>query len=249
MNRVLLVFGTRPEIIKLAPVYHAMKRRAPWETLVCTTAQHRDMLDEMMTFFKVPGDYDLNVMTPGQDLFDVTTKVLLGMRGVLAAVKPDMLIVQGDTTTVMAASLAAFYLGIPTGHVEAGLRTGDMRNPFPEELNRYITDAVSALHFAPTETARDALIRSGIGPEGIHVTGNTIIDALLFTLRKVNDEPFAALDLSAIEKVALLTTHRRESFGEPLRNTLRAVRALAARYPQLHFVFSPPPQPNLTPAQ
>lgn len=245
MKNVMLAFGTRPETIKLAPVYHAMKRHPGLDVSVCLTGQHRDMLDQMTEFFEVPTDYDLNVMEPGQDLFDVTAKVLLGMRTVFAVARPDMVMVQGDTTTVMAVSMAAFYLRIPIAHVEAGLRTWDFDNPFPEEFNRWVADAASTLHFAPTEISRDALLGCGFSPETVHVTGNTVIDALFLTLDKLQGEPVRALDLDGFKKTVLLTTHRRESFGEPVRNTFKAVQALVKKYPALHFVFPAHPNPKV----
>ena len=175
----------------------------------------------MATFFGLPIDEDLAVMSPNQDLFDITTRVLTRMRDTLRRLQPDMILTQGDTTTVMAASLAAFYLDIPVGHVEAGLRTGNMRNPFPEELNRVVTDAVSSLHFAPTPQAREALLRSGIPEQSIHVTGNTVIDALFYTLDKLATATPATSSRTPTERVILLTTHRRESFGPPHSANLR----------------------------
>jgi len=247
VKRVLAVGGTRPEIIKLAPVVHAL-RAAGVETPFCATAQHRELADEMLRFFDIVPDHDLAVMTPGQDLFDVTTKVLLGMRGVLDDVRPDCVIVQGDTTTVMAAALAAFYREVPVAHVEAGLRTWNLRNPFPEELNRWIADAASTWHFAPTEGAREALLRCGIGESTIHVTGNTVIDALQWTLARLGDEPPAALTLPEGARVVLLTMHRRESFGAPMRAALGAVRALTERYEDVHAVFPAHPNPHVAEA-
>jgi len=244
MKRVLAVGGTRPEIIKLAPVVHAL-RAAGVETSFCATAQHRELADEMLRFFDITPSHDLAVMTPGQDLFDVTTKVLLGMRGVLDETQPDCVVVQGDTTTVMAAALAAFYREVPVAHVEAGLRTWNLRNPFPEELNRWIADAASTWHFAPTEGAREALLRCGVGEGSIHVTGNTVIDALQWTLERLGDEPPAAVSLPGGARMILLTMHRRESFGAPMRAALGAVRDLAGRYPDVHAVFPAHPNPHV----
>ena len=247
IKRVLVVGGTRPEIIKLAPVVHAL-RAAGLEAAVCTTAQHRELADEMLRFFELEADYDLNVMTPGQDLFDVTTKVMLGMRGVLDEARPDAVVVQGDTTTVMATALAAFYREIPVAHVEAGLRTWNMRNPFPEELNRWIADAASTWHFAPTDGAREALLQCGIGEATIHVTGNTVIDALQWTLARLGDEPPSAVTLPKGARMVLLTTHRRESFGAPMRAALGAIRELTERFGDVHAVFPAHPNPNVTAA-
>ncbi|MBI4558007.1 MAG: UDP-N-acetylglucosamine 2-epimerase (non-hydrolyzing) [Candidatus Hydrogenedentes bacterium] len=237
--------GTRPEIIKMAPVYHALRAHGAFRTEVCLTGQHRELADSMMSFFEVPADRNLDVMTRGQGLSELTSRVLLGMSDALRSSRPDLLLVQGDTTTVMASALAAFYLGIPVGHVEAGLRTWNLRNPFPEELNRWVADAVSTLHFAPTPAARDALVRNGITAESVTVTGNTVIDALFLTLRKLQGQPFKALNLAEMPRMLLLTTHRRESFGDPMRNTFRAISALIQKYPDLHVVFPVHPNPNV----
>ncbi len=245
MKRIMLVMGTRPETIKMAPVYHAFKRQGRCEIIVCSSGQHREILDQMMAFFELPVHEELNIMKPGQDLFDITSGVLLGMREVLTRLKPDMVLVQGDTTTVMATSLAAFYLNIPVGHVEAGLRTWNLRNPFPEEMNRWVADTVSTLHFAPTELSREAMLTCGIREDGIVVTGNTVIDALQYALRKLEARPFEALDLTAMPRKLLLTTHRRESFGEPIRNTFAAVRQLEAKYPDVHVIYPAHPNPNV----
>lgn len=245
MKNVLIIIGTRPETIKMAPVYHALNARADLNVQICSSGQHRQILDQMTDFFELPVHEELNVMQPGQDLFDVTSRVLLGMREVLQRTKPDVVLVQGDTTTVMAAALAAFYCDIPVGHVEAGLRTWNMRNPFPEEMNRVVTDALAALHFAPTQRAMDALLHCGCKPETLHLTGNTVIDALLYAVDKLGDAPASAIDRSAMERMILLTTHRRESFGAPIRNTFAAVRALIARYPDVHIVYPAHPNPNV----
>ena len=245
MKRVMLVMGTRPETIKMAPLYHAFKRKRKIETMVCSTGQHRHILDQMMAFFEIDIDEELNIMKPGQDLFDITSGVLLGMREVLTRTKPDMVLVQGDTTTVMATAMAAFYLDIPVGHVEAGLRTWNLRNPFPEEMNRWVADTISTLHFSPTELSREAMLKCGIRDEGIVVTGNTVIDALQYALRKLENRPFEALDLTAMPRKILLTTHRRESFGKPIRNTFAAVRRLIEMYPDLHVIYPAHPNPNV----
>jgi UDP-N-acetylglucosamine 2-epimerase (non-hydrolysing) len=245
MKNVLIIIGTRPETIKMAPVYHALAQREDLNVTICSSGQHRQILDQMTDFFELPIHEELNVMQPGQDLFDVTSRVLLGMRDVLQRDKPDVVLVQGDTTTVMAAALAAFYCDIPVGHVEAGLRTWNMRNPFPEEMNRVVTDSLTSLHFAPTENARDALLKCGCKDETIHLTGNTVIDALFYAVDKLGDVPASAIDRSAMDRMILLTTHRRESFGRPIRNTFAAVRTLVARYPDVHIVYPAHPNPNV----
>ena len=245
MKRILLIIGTRPETIKMAPVYHALRRCREFEIQVCSSGQHREMLDQMVRFFDLRIDEELNVMLPGQDLFDITANVLSGMREVLRRLQPDMVLVQGDTTTVMAASLAAFYLNIPVGHVEAGLRTGQIRDPFPEELNRIVTDSLSSLHFAPTENARQALVRGGAPESSVHVTGNTVVDALLWACDKLAGEPCAALDTGPMKRWILLTTHRRENFGKPIRAIFSAVKQLTAKYPDLHVVYPAHPNPNV----
>lgn len=246
MKRITLIIGTRPETIKMAPVYHALSKRANLELVVCATGQHREMMSSMASFFGMPIHEDLAVMRPNQDLFDITASVLTGMRDTLRRLQPDMILTQGDTTTVMAASLAAFYLDIPVGHVEAGLRTCDMRNPFPEELNRVVTDVVSSKHFAPTPGAREVLLRSGIAEQCIHVTGNTVIDALFYTLNKLDAAPAPSMSAQTpTDRVILLTTHRRESFGLPIRRTFAAVRRLVERYPDVHFVYPVHPNPNV----
>lgn len=247
MKRLLFVGGTRPEIIKLAPVVHATKA-VGLEALFCTTAQHRELADEMLRFFGIEPAFDLDVMTPGQDLFDVTAKVLLGMRGVMREAQPDCVVVQGDTTTVMATALAAFYLEVPVAHVEAGLRTWNLRNPFPEELNRWIADAAATWHFAPTEGAREALLRCGITACSIHVTGNTVIDALEWTRGRLGDAAPAAVTLPAESRMILLTTHRRESFGAPMRAALQAVRELTEQDERLWALFPAHPNPAVTDA-
>lgn len=245
MKCVLLVAGTRPEMIKLAPVYHALKNRTELNTRLCLTGQHREMSAPIMDFFGMKASFDLDVMSPEQNLSDVTSRVLTGMRDILRDSRPALLLVQGDTTSAMASALAAFYEGVPVGHVEAGLRTGNIRNPFPEELNRIVADSVSALHFAPTEAAREALLGAGLDPASIYMTGNTVIDALFFALEKIGDEPFQGLDLGSMGRVILLTAHRRESFGAPLRGILGAIRELTRKRRQVHVVFPAHPNPEV----
>jgi len=242
---VLVVFGTRPEAIKMAPVVQALKAEPTFNTQVCVTAQHRDMLDQVLALFNITPDYDLNLMKPGQDLFQITTAVLMGMKPVLEAAKPDIVLVHGDTTTTMAASLACFYLKIPVGHVEAGLRTFDMQYPFPEEMNRVVTDSVASLFFAPTTLSQNNLLKSGVNTERIVLTGNTVIDALFYTLE--NSQPSFDMQLKSDEKLMLVTTHRRENFGAPLVEICQGILTLCQRYPQLKVVLPVHPNPNVKP--
>jgi len=237
MIKILTVFGTRPEAIKLAPVIGEL-RKHPAEIVskICVTAQHRQMLDQVLRVFDLQPDYDLDIMTPGQTLAEVTCLVLRGLEEVLRATHPDLVLVQGDTSTVFATSLAAYYHHTPVGHVEAGLRTGDKRRPFPEEMNRRLTSALADLHFAPTEAARRNLLREGVRDGQIVVTGNTVIDALLDVVARpfqFTEPPLTSLD----GRVVLITAHRRESFGEPLRSICRAIARLAARFSEISFVY------------
>ncbi len=243
--KVLVIFGTRPECIKLAPVIKELQRQGvPYK--ICVTAQHREMLDPFLRFFSIRADYDLNIMKPNQDLYHITTEALLRLRDVLRAERPDAVIVQGDTTTTFAASLAAFYEQIPVAHVEAGLRTGQMYSPFPEELNRCLTDRLSTWCFAPTEHARRNLLREGIPEERIWVTGNTVVDALYMILR---DERFRELELSVVptdgHRLILVTAHRRESFGRGIENICRAIRQLVERYKNIEVVYPVHLNPNV----
>jgi UDP-N-acetylglucosamine 2-epimerase len=229
----MVVIGTRPEAIKLAPVVLELKkRRAHFETQICVTGQHREMLDQMLRVFDLRPDYDLGVMKARQGLAEVTAACLTGLDRVLRDERPGLVLVQGDTTTTLAASLAAYYYHIPVGHVEAGLRTGKKYDPFPEEVNRRVATHLSDFHFAPTEVARNNLLREGISPENISVTGNTVIDALLITQARLAEEPSLAVDcLGSTDglRIILVTAHRRESFGTPFRRICEAVRALAER--------------------
>jgi UDP-N-acetylglucosamine 2-epimerase (non-hydrolysing) len=235
--RVLSVFGTRPEAIKMAPVVAGLAHAEDFESGVCVTAQHRSMLDQVLTLFEIRPDYDLNVMTAGQTLGSVTTSVLNGLDAVLADFRPDRILVHGDTTTTMAASLAAFYRMVPVAHVEAGLRTWDRYAPWPEEMNRKITDAISDLYFAPTETSRRNLLNEGVAAEAIHVTGNTVIDALLQVVRQIESSPmlqegfarqFAYLS-SNRRRLILVTGHRRENFGDGFESICQALAELSRR--------------------
>ena len=236
MQKILIVFGTRPEAIKMAPVVKALQAADGIDARVCVTAQHRQMLDQVLALFDIAPEYDLNLMKPGQDLSDITSNVLLGLRGILAEWKPDRMLVHGDTTTTFAAALAAFYARIPVGHVEAGLRTGNPLSPWPEEMNRRLTGAITDLHFAPTDVARASLLREGVAAESIYVTGNTVIDALFdvsgrierdATLRAAFDTQFSFLNPE--KRLILVTGHRRESFGDGFERICRALAAIAER--------------------
>ena len=247
MIRVLSVFGTRPEAIKMAPVVRAL-RAAPgrFESLVCVTAQHRTMLDQVLEVFELTADVDLDLMVPGQSPAGIAAGILDRLPELLRRVRPDVVLVQGDTVTTFAAAFAAFLERVPTGHVEAGLRTGDRWQPFPEEMNRVLTTRIAALHFAPTPAARDALLAEGIASSDLYLTGNTVIDALLQTVRA--DYRFRTPALAALDparRVVLVTTHRRESFGAPLRSTCAALRELAGRFPELQFVLPVHPNPEV----
>jgi UDP-N-acetylglucosamine 2-epimerase (non-hydrolysing) len=245
---VLSIFGTRPEAIKMAPVVKGLAAKPDlFNARVCVTAQHRDMLDQVLRLFDIVPDHDLNVMTPGQSLFEITASVLLGLKPVLEAEKPDIVLVHGDTTTTMAASLAAFYCQIPVGHVEAGLRTFDKFYPFPEEINRVITDNLASLYFAPTEQSCANLRKAGAVEKGIVLTGNTVIDALHYTLAHTANHPQAALPfaLNAQERLILVTVHRRENFGEPLLNICRAIKTLVNQFKDVRVVIPVHPNPNV----
>lgn len=237
-KKVMLVFGTRPEAIKMAPLVRTLAADERFETVVCVTAQHREMLDMVLELFEIVPDYDLNIMKQGQTLYDITTEVLNGLRDVLQKDRPDVLLVHGDTTTTMAASLAGFYEGIPVGHVEAGLRTGNKLSPWPEEINRRITDVISDYYFAPTELNRENLLRENVPAEKIFITGNTVIDALHIAVKKEIDLDACGLgDIPEDKRIVLLTCHRRENWGEPMERIFDAVAELADRYPGIEVVF------------
>jgi UDP-N-acetylglucosamine 2-epimerase (non-hydrolysing) len=246
--RVLFVFGTRPEGIKLAPVVHLLSHHpGEFSTRVCVTAQHRDMLDQALDIFAIHPDYDLDLMTPGQSLFQSTARIVAGLEEVLERERPDYLLVQGDTTTTFCAALAAFYQGVAVGHVEAGLRTGDMRRPFPEEMNRVLASRLAALHFAPTESAARNLRREGVPEDAVFVTGNTGIDALRVVREgleqgRLRARPSVGLDPS--RKLILVTAHRRESFGAGLEGICTALRRLAQRG-GVEIVYPVHPNPNV----
>ncbi|RJQ53059.1 MAG: UDP-N-acetylglucosamine 2-epimerase (non-hydrolyzing) [Actinobacteria bacterium] len=244
---VLSVIGTRPEAIKMAPVVAELSRR-PDEvrSLVCLTGQHEEMLDQALELFDVPRDFDLDVMRPDQSLAELTANLLRALTPVVAETKPDWIVAQGDTTTVLVAALAALYERVPFAHVEAGLRTGDLAKPFPEEANRCVADRLSALHFAPTERSRQALLSEGCAAGKIFVTGNTVIDALRLILEKPCDWSSGPLNtLSPDERIVLITAHRRESFGAPLRQMCEAIRALATRFGDVRFVYPVHLNPNV----
>jgi UDP-N-acetylglucosamine 2-epimerase (non-hydrolysing) len=247
MLKVMCVLGTRPEGVKMAPVIKELQRRASEiQAIVCVTGQHREMLDQVLQLFDIRPDIDLNLMQPGQRLGDLTARVLTAMEDVLACEKPDWVLVQGDTTTVMAASLAAFYHRVRVGHVEAGLRSGDKYRPFPEEINRRIADVLSDLYFAPTDASRDNLLREGMPAGKIVVTGNTVIDALLDVAGVVDEAPVHALvPRLGNRRLILVTSHRRENFGGPFRDICRAIRDLAVKYPDAHIVYPVHYNPNV----
>ncbi len=251
--KVLTVFGTRPEAIKMAPLVHALAKDPHFEAKVCVTAQHREMLDQVLKLFSITPDYDLNIMQPGQGLTEITCRILQGLKPVLESFKPDVVLVHGDTTTTMAASLAAFYQRIPVGHVEAGLRTGDLNSPWPEEGNRTLTGRLAMYHFAPTATSRDNLLRENIDAERITVTGNTVIDALFWVRDRVlGDEaqrnelmqryPF----LEADKKLILVTGHRRESFGLGFEHICHALADIASHHPDVQIVYPVHLNPNVS---
>ncbi len=246
---VLLVFGTRPEAIKMAPVHRALAQDPRFRVRVCVTAQHREMLDQVLELFGIEPEYDLDLMRPGQDLSAITGSVLEGLKGVLEEAAPDYVLVHGDTTTTMAASLAAYYARVPVGHVEAGLRTGDIYSPWPEEMNRRLTGSIATLHFAPTEAARANLLREGVDDARIAVTGNTVIDALLTTVERARaggegefSERFEGIDLD--RRLVLVTGHRRENFGGGFERICQALAELS-RTPDVEIVYPVHLNPNV----
>lgn len=261
MKKVMLVFGTRPEAIKMAPLVKAFQKDADqFETIVCVTGQHRQMLDQVLELFEIRPDYDLNIMKQGPDLYDVTSKVLIGMRDVLKESTPDVVLVHGDTTTSTAAALAAFYLQIPVGHVEAGLRTHNIYSPWPEEMNRQITGRIAEYNFAPTFLSKSNLIAEGVEESKIFVTGNTVIDALYWVVDKIKTTPVlsdelklelsnAGYDVSRLKdrgkKLVLITGHRRENFGEGFISMCNAIKALTEKYPDVDFVYPMHLNPNV----
>ena len=257
MKKVLIVFGTRPEAIKMAPlVKEFQKHTDAFETKVCVTAQHREMLDQVLDLFEITPDYDLDIMKPGQDLYDVTSNVLLGMKPILTDFKPDVVFVHGDTSTTFAASLAAFYQQISVAHIEAGLRTGDIYSPWPEEANRQLTTQITAYHFAPTTTSRENLLKENVNSRSIQVTGNTVIDALFLALDKIKSNRqletdivnhLATLDykLRDDKKIILVTGHRRENHGQGFINICRALKEIALSNPDIDIVYPVHLNPNV----
>lgn len=260
MKRVMLVFGTRPEAIKMAPlVKEFQKHKKTFDTLVCVTGQHRQMLDQVLEIFDIKPDYDLNIMKQGQDLYDVTARVLTGMRDVLKEAQPDVVLVHGDTTTSTSAALAAFYQQIPVGHVEAGLRTHNIYSPWPEEMNRQITGRIAEYNFAPTLLSKSNLLAEGIKEDKISVTGNTVIDALYWVVDKIKNTPSlseklaeelnkAGYDTERLKdekKLVLITGHRRENFGEGFISMCRAIKTLTEKHPDVDFIYPMHLNPNV----
>ena len=253
---VLLVFGTRPEAIKMAPVCHAFLAEKGLRTLVCVTAQHREMLDQVLSLFELIPDIDLNLMKNRQDLSDITSAVILNMREVLNEYKPDIVLVHGDTTTTMTTAMACFYAGISVGHVEAGLRTHDLDAPFPEEFNRRVTGIISNVHFAPTSLSKNNLINEKVSQEDIYITGNTVIDSLYWVLKKIDSTPMFQTRIDSYlekdlpfdwkkSKFILITGHRRENFGSGFLNICEAISALATKHPEVHFIYPVHLNPNV----
>lgn len=260
MKKVMLVFGTRPEAIKMCPLVKEFQKHSnEFETIVCVTGQHREMLDQVLNIFDVTPDYDLNIMKQGQDLYDVTARVLVGMRDILKEVQPDVVLVHGDTTTSTASALAAFYQQIPVGHVEAGLRTHNIYSPWPEEINRQITGRIATYNFAPTPLSKNNLLREAIREDSITVTGNTVIDALYWVVDKIKTDVELQMSLDTVlgnagydvsrlnggRKLVLITGHRRENFGDGFINMCTAIKDLTKRYPEVDFVYPMHLNPNV----
>lgn len=256
-TRILTVFGTRPEAIKMAPLAIALRQNPNIESAVCVTAQHRQMLDQVLDLFQITPEYDLDLMAPGQDLYDITAKALLGLRPVLQEFKPDVVLVHGDTTTCLAASLAAFYGRVKIGHVEAGLRTWNLQSPWPEEANRQLTDRIADYYFAPTQESRDNLLREGCDDTKILVTGNTVIDALLDVVARLRSDATEQERLAALieakgyagirlnRRRILITGHRRENFGDGFRQTCEAMKEIASRHPDVDLIYPVHLNPNV----
>ena len=260
MKKIMLVFGTRPEAIKMAPLVKAFQaRKDEFETIVCVTGQHREMLDQVLSLFDIKPDFDLNIMKQGQDLYDVASRVLLGMRDVFKTCVPDILFVHGDTTTSTAAALAAFYHQIPVAHVEAGLRTGNIYSPWPEEMNRLITGRIATYNLSPTKLSRENLLRENVSDSKIVVTGNTVIDALHWVTNKINNDKnlnvnlakelvtkgYDVSRLASGRRLILITGHRRENFGEGFHNICNALKTLSEKYPDVDFVYPMHLNPNV----
>ena len=260
MKKIMLVFGTRPEAIKMAPLVKAFERdKEDFQTIVCVTGQHRQMLDQVLDLFEIKPDYDLNIMKAGQDLYDVTARVLTGMRDVLKEVQPDVVLVHGDTTTSTAAALAAFYQQIPVAHIEAGLRTHNIYSPWPEEMNRQITGRIATYNFAPTALSRENLLHEGVDEKKITVTGNTVIDALYWVVNRIKTDEVLDAELTQVldksgydvcrlvdgKKLVLITGHRRENFGDGFIHMCTAIRDLSQKYPEVDFVYPMHLNPNV----
>lgn len=263
MKKILIIFGTRPEAIKLAPLIMLLKADNKFDCQVCVTAQHREMLDQVLQLFEITPDYDLNIMRSGQDLYDITSKVLIGLRSVLKECQPDVVLVHGDTSTSTASALAAFYQQIPVGHIEAGLRTHNIYSPWPEEMNRQITSRITTYHFAPTQLSKQNLLDEGINEENIYITGNTVIDALYWVIKKINNTPniiekiLKRLKLEGISedscwswinnsrKLVLITGHRRENFGQGFIDICESIKELAETYSDVDFVYPMHFNPNV----
>jgi UDP-N-acetylglucosamine 2-epimerase (non-hydrolysing) len=263
MKKILIVFGTRPEAIKMAPLVRAFKQQPKaFKTIVCVTGQHREMLDQVLHIFDIQPEYDLDIMKPGQDLYDITARVLTGMRDVLKEVQPDLVLVHGDTTTSTATALAAFYQQMPVGHIEAGLRTHNIYSPWPEEMNRQITGRIASWHFSPTILSKQNLIAEGIDENKIKITGNTVIDALHLVIDKIRTNPNVEEEIqstlsdqgidnllldswSSSRRLVLITGHRRENFGEGFLNICNAIKELALQYPNVDFVYPVHLNPNV----
>ena len=256
-KKILITFGTRPEAIKMAPLANALYKKPDlYETKICVTGQHREMLDQVLKVFKIQPDVDLNLMKPGQDLFDITSSVLLEMREVLKDLKPDLILVHGDTTTTFSTSIAGFYLNIPVGHVEAGLRTYNLKAPFPEEFNRLVASKIARWHFAPTKRSSNNLLKENIDPNTISITGNTVIDALHWILNNFKKNPTKQeqllIEFNGLlnfnikkEKFVLITCHRRENFGKGFTQICEALHDLATFFPNVHFVYPVHLNPNV----
>jgi UDP-N-acetylglucosamine 2-epimerase (non-hydrolysing) len=257
MKKILVVFGTRPEAIKMAPLVHGLQKYSDRvETRVCVTAQHRQMLDQVLDIFGIKPDYDLDIMKTDQDLYDITEGIIHGMKNVFASYRPDLICVHGDTTTAFAAALSAFYEKVPIAHVEAGLRSGDLCSPWPEEANRKLISVLASLHFTPTSTSKKNLLNENVKASAIHVTGNTVIDALLWMVKKIADDPHTKVKVeeeiltyydrfSREKRFILITGHRRENFGEGFLHICQAIRELALSYPEVDFIYPVHLNPNV----
>ena len=259
MKKIMLVFGTRPEAIKMAPLVKEFQKHPQiFETIVCVTAQHREMLDQVLDLFEITPDYDLNIMKQGQDLYDITSKVILGMRDVFNSVKPDIVFVHGDTTTSSISALAAFYQQIPVAHIEAGLRTNNIYSPWPEEINRQITGRISTYHFSPTIISKNNLLIENISKSSVYVTGNTVIDALFWVVDKINSDEKLRLEIendillkgykfdkNSTKKLVLITGHRRENFGDGFKNICLAIKELTEKFEDVDFIYPMHLNPNV----